>query len=68
MIIKATFHDNDFKNVLEGFFNKGLYLMLCYVKKGLTDSSEDLKTYKDISIKIDDYCEKIQDEKSFRPS
>ena len=45
MIIKATFHDNDYKNVLEGFFSKGLYLMLCYIKEGLSESKEDTILY-----------------------
>ena len=65
MIIKATFHDNDYKNVLEGFFNKGLYLMLCYVKEGLTDSVEDTTLYVRYSTIIDKYCKMIQDEKIF---
>ena len=65
MIIKATFHDNDYKNVLEGFFNKGLYLMLCYVKEGLTDSVEDTTLYVRYSTTIDKYCKMIQDEKIF---
>ena len=65
MIIKATFHDNDYKNVLEGFFSKGLYLMLCYVKEGLTDSVEDTTLYVRYSTIIDKYCKMIQDEKIF---
>ena len=65
MIIKATFHDNDYKNVLEGFFSKGLYLMLCYVKEGLTDSVEDTTLYVRYSTTIDKYCEMIQNEKIF---
>lgn len=65
MIIRATFHDNDFQNVLEGFFNKGLYLMLCHIKNGLTDSNEDTMLYVRYSTLIDKYCKMIQDEKIF---
>lgn len=65
MIIKATFHDNDYKNVLEGFFSKGLYLMLCYIKEGLSESKEDTILYVRYSNTIDKYCKMIQDEKIF---
>lgn len=65
MIIKATFHDNDYKNVLEGFFSKGLYLMLCYIKEGLSESKEDTVLYVRYSNTIDKYCKMIQDEKIF---
>ena len=65
MIIKATFHDNDYKNVLEGFFSKGLYLMLCYIKEGLSESKEDTILYVRYSNTIDKDCKMIQDEKIF---
>ena len=63
MIIRATVQDNDYKEVLEKFFSKGLYLMLCYVKKGLTDSEQDTTLYVRYSKLIDKYCKVIQDEK-----
>lgn len=65
MIIRATVNDNDYKEVLEKFFSKGLYLMLCYVKKGLTDSEQDMKLYVRYSTLIDKYYKMIQDEKIF---
>ena len=65
MIIRFTVNDNDYKEVIEKFFNKGLYLMLCYVKKGLTDSEQDMKLYVRYSTLIDKYCKMIQDEKIF---
>lgn len=63
MIIRATVQDNDYKEVLEKFFSKGLYLMLCYVKNGLTDSEQDVTLYVRYSKLIDKYCKVIQDEK-----
>ena len=65
MIIRFTVNDNDYKEVIEKFFNKGLYLMLGYVKKGLTDSEHDMTLYVRYSTLIDKYCKMIQDGKPF---
>lgn len=65
MIIRFTVNDNDYKEVIEKFFNKGLYLMLGYVKKGLTDSEHDMTLYVRYSTLIDKYCKMIQDGKVF---
>ena len=65
MIIRATVNDNDYKEILEKFFSKGLYLMLCYVKNGLTDSEQDVTLYVRYSKLIDKHCKMIQDGKIF---
>lgn len=69
MIIRVTFHDNDFERPLISFFSKGLYGALGWANKELRDkedpTSNELLLYKETSILIDKYLSMIQDEKEF---
>ena len=69
MIIRVTFHDNDFERLLIGFFSKGLYGALGWANKELRDKEDptpnELLLYKETSILIDKYLSMIQDEKEF---
>ena len=69
MIIRVTFHDNDFERPLIGFFSRGLYGALRWANKELGDkenpTTDELLLYKETSILIDKYLRMIQDEKEF---
>lgn len=69
MIIRATFHDNDFERPLISFFSRGLYGALRWANKELGDkenpTTDELLLYKETSILIDKYLRMIQDEKEF---
>ena len=69
MIIRVTFHDNDFERPLISFFSKGLYGALRWANKELRDKEDptpnELLLYKETSILIDKYLSMIQDEKEF---
>ena len=69
MIIRVTFHDNDFERPLIGFFSKGLYGALGWANKELRGKEDptpnELLLYKETSILIDKYLGMIQDEKEF---
>lgn len=69
MIIKITFHDNDFKNVLEKI---GRNMCILYSYYRLTrlvdiDDPEKIKEYCDNAKEFDKYLKMIQDEEKFTP-
>lgn len=67
MIIKATFSDNDFTQVLEKFFNKPLFsgFSYCLNKYKIDNSSEVIRKYMDLSKEIDKYLKGLQDDIKF---
>lgn len=67
MIIKATFNDNDFTQVLEQFFEQPLFLGMLYCLNKWKDNTNDeiLKKYLDTHTEIENYLHIIQDEKQF---
>ena len=70
MILKATFKDNDFTEVLEDFFEQPLFLGILYCLNKWKDNtdSEILKKYRDTQIEMQAYLHIIQDEKQFTPN
>lgn len=69
MIIKATFNDNDFTQVLEKFFDKPFFsgISYCLNKYKTDNSSEIIRLYVDLSTEIDKYLKGIQDDIKFTP-
>lgn len=67
MIIKITFNDNDFTQVLECFFDRPLFsgLNYCLKKYSVDNAPETLNTYRNLSVLIENYLHKLQDEKNF---
>ena len=67
MIIKITFNDNDFTQILESFFDSPLFsgLNYCLKKYSVDDEPETLNTYRNLSVLIETYLHKLQDEKNF---
>lgn len=54
MIIKTTFNDNDYTQVLENYWSKFFF---CNYYKG-TDKIEDPKVYRDVRIDMEELLEK----------
>lgn len=67
MIIKITFKDNDFTQVLEEFFDKPVLsgFNYCLEKYSIDDDPETLNTYRKLSILIKGYLHKLKDENNF---
>ena len=65
MIIRVTFNDNDYQNLLESQFKYGLSTSFLTVKSQYisSESEEALKKYKDISILQDNIFHKLNSEK-----
>lgn len=70
MIIRATFNDNDFTQVLEQFFEQPLFLGVLYCLNKWKDNTyiETLKKYRDTQVEMESYLHIIQDEKQFTPN
>lgn len=70
MIIKATFNDNDFTQVLEQFFEQPLLLGAVYCLKKWKNNTdiETLRKYRDIQVEMESYLHIIQDEQQFTPN
>lgn len=63
MIIRATFNDNDFTQVLEEFFDGPLFLNVKYcLEKYRGDSKEDLTKYFELNEEIESFLRKFQDD------
>lgn len=70
MIIKATFNDNDFTQVLEQFFEQPLFTGIYYSLNKMKDNNDSqmLRKHIDLHEEIDEYLHIIQDEQQFTPN
>ena len=64
MIIRVSFNDNDFQELLESQFRYGLSTVFLTVKSQYvnSESEEDLKKYKEVNILQDNILHKINTE------
>lgn len=67
MIIRVTFHDNDFQNTLENLFGMGLFGIFHNHKEKLIpdNTDEGIRAYVNFTKEVDKFMDMISDEKPF---